>query len=229
MAALQCGGVAAAAATALSSPSGQANWQRLSSASRGQSSSFMGLPIFTGAVTPRLSSGSRGQSSSVSASGGTTRSDLGKEGGQKAATKGRAKRKQTQKKQQQTSATTAVSEKETTEEEEPKPSGVAASSPMMEKVAISLDDVNPVGLGRKSRQMFDEVWRKFSGLGQISTTVVVEDSLLDPTLIRGPMCEFTVPEAQDTTVLVVGATSRIGRIVVRKLMIRGYKVKVTTF
>jgi hypothetical protein len=42
------------------------------------------------------------------------------------------------------------------------------------------------------------------------------------------MCEFTVPGAQDTTVLVVGATSRIGRIVVRKLMLRGYNVKVTS-
>lgn len=35
---------------------------------------------------------------------------------------------------------------------------------------LNLEDVNPVGLGRKSRQIFDEVWRKFSGLGQISRT-----------------------------------------------------------
>ncbi|WVZ77951.1 hypothetical protein U9M48_025738 [Paspalum notatum var. saurae] len=41
----------------------------------------------------------------------------------------------------------------------------------------------------------------------------------------GPMCDFTVPGAQDTTVLVVGATTHIGRIVVRKLMLRGYNVK----
>ncbi|XP_058068640.1 protein HIGH CHLOROPHYLL FLUORESCENCE PHENOTYPE 173, chloroplastic isoform X1 [Magnolia sinica] len=90
-------------------------------------------------------------------------------------------------------------------------------------VSLTLDDVNPVGLGRRSRQIFDEVWRKFSGLGQISRTPT--DDSLDPVLIRGPMCEFTIPGAQDTTVLVVGATSRIGRIVVRKLMLRGYKVK----
>jgi len=38
-----------------------------------------------------------------------------------------------------------------------------------------------------------------------------------------------VPGAQDTTVLVVGATSRIGRIVVRKLMLRGYNIKVLPF
>lgn len=91
-------------------------------------------------------------------------------------------------------------------------------------VSLRLDDVNPVGLGRKSRQIFDEVWRKFSGLGQISRTPT--DEMLDSVMIRGPMCEFTIPGAQDTTVLVVGATSRIGRIVVRKLMLRGYNVKV---
>ncbi|KAI3873136.1 hypothetical protein MKX03_031512, partial [Papaver bracteatum] len=89
---------------------------------------------------------------------------------------------------------------------------------------INLDDVNPVGLGRKSRQIFDEVWRKFSGLGQFSRTV--PDESLDNVLIREvPMCEFSVPGAQNTKVLVVGATSRIGRIVVRKLMLRGYSVK----
>eukprot|EP00262_Sarcandra_glabra_P019538 TRINITY_DN738_c0_g1_i1.p1 TRINITY_DN738_c0_g1~~TRINITY_DN738_c0_g1_i1.p1 ORF type:complete len:569 (+),score=79.03 TRINITY_DN738_c0_g1_i1:163-1869(+) len=91
------------------------------------------------------------------------------------------------------------------------------------KQGLTLDDVNPVGLGRKSRQIFDEVWRKFSGLGQISRTST--DESLETVLIRGPMCEFTIPGAQDTTVLVVGATSTIGRILVRKLMLRGYKVK----
>ncbi|CAA0842330.1 high chlorophyll fluorescence phenotype 173 [Striga hermonthica] len=89
-----------------------------------------------------------------------------------------------------------------------------------------LDEVNPVGLGRKSRQIFDEVWRKFSGLGQISRTTRTDDDEA-ALLIRegGPMCEFAVPGAQNTTVLVVGATSRVGRIVVRKLMLRGYTVK----
>ncbi|KAL6873635.1 hypothetical protein ACP4OV_013717 [Aristida adscensionis] len=96
-------------------------------------------------------------------------------------------------------------------------------------LVAGLDDVivNPVGLGRRSRQVFDEVWRKFSRLGQMSSassTALAEEE--QAVLIRGgPMCEFTVPGAQDTTVLVVGATSRIGRIVVRKLMLRGYNVK----
>ncbi|KAK9124806.1 hypothetical protein Sjap_014408 [Stephania japonica] len=93
-------------------------------------------------------------------------------------------------------------------------------------VSITLDDVNPVGLGRRSRQIFDEVWRKFSGLGQISRTTRPSD---DDTLLIGevgPMCDFSIPGAQNTTVLVVGPTSRIGRIIVRKLMLRGYNVKV---
>lgn len=100
-----------------------------------------------------------------------------------------------------------------------------------QSVSLSLDDVNPVGLGRKSRQIFDEVWRKFSGLGQISRTIRTDDvEALDALLVReGPMCEFAIPGAQNTTVLVVGATSRIGRIVVRKLMLRGYSVKVLLY
>ncbi|CAI9097128.1 OLC1v1033469C1 [Oldenlandia corymbosa var. corymbosa] len=93
-----------------------------------------------------------------------------------------------------------------------------------DSVMKRLDDVNPVGLGRRSRQMFDEVWRKFSGLGQISRTTLAND---DASIIgeSGPLCEFAIPGAQNTTVLVIGATSRVGRIVVRKLMLRGYTVK----
>ncbi|KAK4269628.1 hypothetical protein QN277_022760 [Acacia crassicarpa] len=104
---------------------------------------------------------------------------------------------------------------------------VTQKQPPPPSVSIGLDDVNPVGLGRRSRQLFDEVWRKFSGLGQISRTIRADDKeALDALLIReGPMCEFAIPGAQNTVVLVVGATSRIGRIVVRKLMLRGYTVK----
>ncbi|KAK8950998.1 hypothetical protein KSP39_PZI003704 [Platanthera zijinensis] len=101
---------------------------------------------------------------------------------------------------------------------------LAAEGSGSKLASLSLDGMNPVGLGRRSRQIFDEVWRKFSGLGQLSTTSA-DERLLDSVLIGGPMCEFTIPEAQGTTVLVVGATSRIGRILVRKLMLRGYKVK----
>ncbi|KAI3495458.1 hypothetical protein L1887_37799 [Cichorium endivia] len=88
-----------------------------------------------------------------------------------------------------------------------------------------LVDANPVGLGRRSRQIFDEAWRKFSELAQISETIRTNDE--SSLLIQegGPMCEFAISGAQNTTVLVVGATSCVGRIVVRKLMLRGYSVK----
>lgn len=103
----------------------------------------------------------------------------------------------------------------------------AAAASSVSAIKSRLDEVNPVGLGRKSRQIFDEVWRKFSGLGQISRTTRTDDDEA-ALLIRegGPMCEFAVPGAQNTTVLVVGATSRVGRLVIRKLMLRGYTVKV---
>ncbi|KAL9247203.1 hypothetical protein vseg_020659 [Gypsophila vaccaria] len=114
-------------------------------------------------------------------------------------------------------------------------SSIADSTELEKKGSISesgvirrLDEVvNPVGLGRKSRQIFDEVWKKFSGLGQISRTEY-DSGISTSNLVYGdgaPLCEFTVPGAQNTTVLVVGATSRIGRLVVRKLMLRGYTVK----
>ncbi|EPS64207.1 hypothetical protein M569_10573, partial [Genlisea aurea] len=105
-------------------------------------------------------------------------------------------------------------------------SGDSSAASRASSVAAIIDEVNPVGLGRKSRQIFDEVWRKFSGLGQISRTTRA-DADEATILLResGPMCEFAVPGAQNTTVLVVGATSRVGRLVVRKLMLRGYTVK----
>ncbi|KAM7476189.1 hypothetical protein LguiB_023432 [Lonicera macranthoides] len=115
------------------------------------------------------------------------------------------------------------------DEEEPENSKLlqqqSSSSSGVSVISKKLDEVNPVGLGRRSRQIFDEVWRKFSGLGQISRTSRTDDE--SSLLIRegGPMCEFAIPGAQNTTVLVVGATSRVGRIVVRKLMLRGYTVK----
>ncbi|KAL7119371.1 hypothetical protein ACP275_02G059100 [Erythranthe tilingii] len=129
--------------------------------------------------------------------------------------------------------------KEVLEEEKPPPPPPPAEDGEMQGVSTAtttassvsaiknrLDEVNPVGLGRRSRQIFDEVWRKFSGLGTISRTART-DADEEALLLRegGPMCEFAVPGAQNTTVLVVGATSRVGRIVVRKLMLRGYSVK----
>ncbi|KAL1805284.1 hypothetical protein ACET3Z_028352 [Daucus carota] len=113
-------------------------------------------------------------------------------------------------------------DEEEDEEEEEKDESRSGDDESSSSMMKRLDDVNPVGLGRKSRQIFDEVWRKFSGLGQISRTIRSDE---DDEAVGGPMCEFAIPGAQNTTVLVVGATSRVGRVVVRKLMLRGYNVK----
>lgn len=37
--------------------------------------------------------------------------------------------------------------------------------------------------------------------------------------------EFSSPQAAYTTVLVAGATGRVGRVLVRKLLLRGYKAR----
>ncbi len=49
--------------------------------------------------------------------------------------------------------------------------------------------------------------------------------------MRAPRCstlvdvpEYESPDAPSTTVLVTGATGRVGRVLVRKLLLRGYKV-----
>ncbi|MCO5606486.1 hypothetical protein L7F22_060674 [Adiantum nelumboides] len=106
----------------------------------------------------------------------------------------------------------------------PSTSTVVTSSKQLQAVSLSLEDVNPVGLGRRSRQLFDEVWRRFTELGQL-TRSPRDSEEYESVLIGGPMCEFTIPGAESTTVLVAGATSRVGRIVIRKLQLRGYKVK----
>lgn len=91
---------------------------------------------------------------------------------------------------------------------------------------LKLEDVNPVDLGRRSRQFVDDVWRRILELGQLSRP---QSSLEEEeeAMIQGPNCEFAIPNAQFTKVLVVGATGRIGRVLVRKLLLRGYSVRVS--
>ncbi|CAI5514818.1 unnamed protein product [Closterium sp. Naga37s-1] len=90
---------------------------------------------------------------------------------------------------------------------------------------LSLEDVNPVDLGRRSRQFLDDVWRRLIQLGQIARPAPVDAE--DYTeLVRGGLdADFGVPSAQFTTVLVAGATGRVGKVLVRKLLLRGYTVK----
>lgn len=83
-----------------------------------------------------------------------------------------------------------------------------------------LDSVNPYALGRQARRAFDEVWTQLSNIASPTKSFIIDD-------VMEPMAddEFQAPQAPYTTVLVVGATGRVGRIVTRKLLLRGYTVK----
>jgi len=92
----------------------------------------------------------------------------------------------------------------------------------------SLDglQLNPVELGRKSRQFVDTVWQRVLSLGSRSGTADLADELL------GERRALYVDEGDErsalaalTTILVVGATGRVGTILVRKLALRGYTVR----
>lgn len=82
-----------------------------------------------------------------------------------------------------------------------------------------IDNVNPYELGRQARRAFDDVWGQISSLTTPTKSYVFDD-ILDPSLSLEESSD-----ASDTTVLVVGATGRVGRILIRKLLLRGYKVK----
>jgi hypothetical protein len=100
-----------------------------------------------------------------------------------------------------------------------------------ESKPAGLDDVNPVSLGRKSRQMFDNVFKQITALTQIQKSTAPAnvrefDQVYDADLLSGSSVgEFETPNAKFTTVLVTGATGRIGRVLIRKLLLRGYTVK----
>lgn len=116
---------------------------------------------------------------------------------------------------------------------------------------LSLEDLNPISLGRETRKVFDDVWQQLQRIGNPAASrqilddayrcVVAGDGLrvlLLPQLaglIQTHMCrcccrlapagDFESPQAANTTVLVVGAAGRVGKVLVRKLLLRGYKVK----
>ena len=86
---------------------------------------------------------------------------------------------------------------------------------------FSLDDLNPVSMGRKSRAIFDDVWTQLQRIGGPSRSIAPDTV---PFELDAPEI-FESPRASETTVLVTGATGRVGKILVRKLLLRGYKVR----
>ncbi|KAK9843775.1 hypothetical protein WJX81_005781 [Elliptochloris bilobata] len=100
--------------------------------------------------------------------------------------------------------------------------GANAEADSSKAEALSIDNFNPVVMGRKSRRIFDDVWQQFTKLSG-----PVGSSALDDVFNRmaAGKDEFETPQAAVTRVLVAGATGRVGRVLVRKLLLRGYKVK----
>eukprot|EP00210_Caulerpa_lentillifera_P007817 g7459.t1 len=85
------------------------------------------------------------------------------------------------------------------------------------ELSFGLDDLDPVRLGRKSRQAFDDLWTQFA-------TLVSPTKSFDSELLQQSVLEID-ENATSTRVLVIGATGRTGRIVLRKLLLRGYNVR----
>jgi NAD(P)H-binding len=82
--------------------------------------------------------------------------------------------------------------------------------------------LNPIKLGRRSRQAIDDAWYQLTRMTSSRASFNLEDDLgSDVTL-----SDYEAPQAQFARVLVVGGTGKVGRIVVRKLLLRGYTVRV---
>ncbi|KXZ49366.1 hypothetical protein GPECTOR_22g960 [Gonium pectorale] len=96
----------------------------------------------------------------------------------------------------------------------PKPDAPAPEAP------LDLNAINPYELGRQARAAFNDVWEQLSRVTSPTRSFIIDDVLEVES-----DAEFTAPQAAYTTVLVVGATGRVGRVLVRKLLLRGYKVK----
>mmetsp|Transcript_33192 Transcript_33192/g.59421 ORF Transcript_33192/g.59421 Transcript_33192/m.59421 type:complete len:600 (-) Transcript_33192:493-2292(-) len=96
--------------------------------------------------------------------------------------------------------------------------GRATQAPVETEVEseFGLNKINPYIIGKKSRAAFDDVWSKFARLGSFATSMDFVDDVND----------LEAPQAAYTTVLLLGATGRVGRVMLRKLLLRGYSVKV---
>lgn len=85
----------------------------------------------------------------------------------------------------------------------PKKTPKKASKKESNESGFGLDELDPVRLGRKSRQAFDEMWSQFATLASPTRSFSEKDLFQDDA--------FDVdPEARNTNVLVVGAAGRTG-------------------
>jgi hypothetical protein len=113
----------------------------------------------------------------------------------------------------------------------PRADGESGETPALPALP-ALDDVNPIELGRRSRAFVDDVWQRVLSLGGTRASgaaAALEGYELEREYVAasgdGGGVDFSVPQAAFHTVLVVGATGRVGTVLVRKLSLRGYAVK----
>lgn len=92
---------------------------------------------------------------------------------------------------------------------------------VVEKKDEQQPTLNPVELGRRSRQAIEDAWANVTRISTPRASFALDDDLG-----AGLASDLESPEASFTRVLVVGGTGRVGRIVVRKLLLRGYNVRV---
>eukprot|EP00884_Botryococcus_braunii_P002608 jgi/Botrbrau1/12348/Bobra.0239s0001.1 len=85
-----------------------------------------------------------------------------------------------------------------------------------------IDQLNPYSMGRKSRQILDDVWSRFTKLSSPVRGNEAADEFYER--LGRDVGVFDAPQAATTRVLVAGATGRVGRVLVRKLLLRGYSV-----
>ena len=95
------------------------------------------------------------------------------------------------------------------------------------------ETLNPFELGRKAREATENLWSTFVDLGSGFSSRSSGDYDLDVDMSRvaspsdgeAMTCDVGTDKAETNTVLVVGATGSVGKIVVRKLVLRGYNVR----
>jgi hypothetical protein len=109
---------------------------------------------------------------------------------------------------------------------------VKAAAGSSEKKDFKLEDINPLEIGRKSRQVLDGFFKQLTSITSIQRSLpsfddaTFDDDVYDADLLSGAsLTEYETPNARFTTVLVIGAAGRVGRVLVRKLLLRGYTVK----
>ena len=85
-------------------------------------------------------------------------------------------------------------------------------------------NVNPVSAGKRARDAMAPLWKALTGTNRLAAELQYEREEWSR-MPEATLDDFRAPQAAYTKVLVVGGTGRVGRVLVRKLLLRGYKVR----